>query len=62
MEKRLKYITMRYFPETKELMIEGHNKYVEGQITISYLYLYSIFCFIARIFRRRRWKEVKHDR
>ena len=55
MEKKLKYITLRYNPKTRSLYIGGNNKFVSGSIVIGYIYLYSVFCFIARIFRKRRW-------
>ena len=52
--KKLKYIELSWNPEIKKLYLIGHNKFVEGEIMISYFYLYSIFCFISRIFRMRK--------
>ena len=54
MFKKLKYLTISYDKDERELRIYGDNKYVNGEIYIKYMYLYSIFCFIARIFRSKR--------
>jgi hypothetical protein len=53
MFKKLKYINLSYSPEDKELRIFGDNKFVNGEIFIKGVYLYSIFVFIARIFRKK---------
>lgn len=50
--KILKYIELYYTDKT--LRIYGDNKFVQGEIYIRYKYLYSVFCFISRIFRQRK--------
>jgi hypothetical protein len=54
--KNLKYLDLHYSSEKRILIISGDNKYVKGEIIISGRYLYSLFVFIARIFRIRRTK------
>lgn len=48
MEKNLKFINLKYLPDKRLLIISGDNKYVNGEIVISYRYLNSVFCFISR--------------
>lgn len=54
MFKKLKYIYLGWDNDNKELRIFGDNKFVNGEIYIKGIYLYSVFCFIARIFRKRK--------
>jgi hypothetical protein len=57
MFKKLKYMNLSWSPQDRELRIFGDNKWVNGEIYIKGIYLYSIFVFITRIFRK---KNVKH--
>lgn len=54
MFKKLKYITLSYSKADRELRIFGDSKFVKGEIYIKGVYLYSLFVFIARIFRSRK--------
>jgi len=53
--KKLKYIELSWNDDV--LRIFGNNNYVKGDIFVKRNYLYSIFVFIARIFRSKRSKE-----
>lgn len=54
MFKKLKYIYLGWDKDSKELRIYGDNKFVNGEIFIKGVYLYSLFVFIARIFRSKK--------
>jgi hypothetical protein len=54
MFRKLKYMTISWSIQDKELRIYGDNKFVKGEIFVKGIYLYSIFVFIARIFRKRK--------
>ena len=54
MIKKLKYISLSWSRSDKELRIFGDNKFVNGEIYIKGIYLYSLFVFIARIFRSKK--------
>ena len=51
MERKLKFLTLAFDKETRLLCLKGNNRFVKGEITISYFYLYSVLVFINRIFR-----------
>lgn len=52
--KELKFMTLIYDPEGRILYLQGDNRWVMGNIAISWRCFYSVFCFIARIFRMKR--------
>jgi len=52
--KDLKFINLIYTPENKTLRLYGDNKFVKGEIFIRYQYLYTVFCFISRVFRLKK--------
>ena len=50
----LKYISLTYNSQERKLYLKGDNKWVKGEISISYRYLYSVLVIILRVFRMRK--------